>query len=429
MGHGVVRRGVGTVLLTLSLVTYGCGGAIPAAPPADSASPPTKVAPPTGVTSPKPADSPGGPVQSAQCPPLQRNEAIDYLAELTSVPPAERVAMTRGEARAIFADEANFIPEGWPGAYLNGWRQDAWIELEVVAGDGATLVRLQHGDWLSRRQSRFQMICDNGAWVMDRMGSESTWYAATPAKLEGQDGPLTTELAEEMLFDLLSHYGRHRMRALTTGNERERGRLWAVHLATGTRWSPADWGEIGSLRLLVQDESRVQAEIYDKAGVPSGERILFQFADGRWLIADHTEAGEWAPVKRPGFEEPWAITHEPSLMGLRLGVDPEDVGHLIPSENHGGRPSHLIAARWWSWVSGYRGISEVRTSTGSSARGLHVGDPISSALALYGNPTERREEALVYSDGHTVFEIGVVKDQEGVERVDWFRYAFANQMP
>lgn len=101
------------------------------------------------------------------CAPLTEKAAIDLLVSLTRVSPAERVALTAGEARRIFEDEAQFVQEGWPIAYLNGWRQEIWSALSIESGgtQGA-LLKLTHGSakrTTPRLPSRTGRPADRGA--------------------------------------------------------------------------------------------------------------------------------------------------------------------------------------------------------------------------------------------------------------------------
>jgi len=439
---------VGLILVPLLLT--GCAGALPTTPQPGPAPAPTATSTvtddpvsespsdvpvqelpsdaslldrPSDSASPEPASSPSDPpgsepVQQAQCEPLTWDAALDYLVKLTSVPPEERVAMTVGEARKIFAQEASFIAEGWPSFDLTGWRKEAWLDLTVTPGEEATLVTLRHGELFGERTTRFEMRCAEGKWAASQIGSSFHWFTALPSQLPGQDGELTEELALAILHDLKSRYGEHHMYFTTAGNERERARRLVVYARAGeTIRRPWRLPGFDLLKLRPESPDRVIAEGYNEDGTPSGERLLFVREGGLWRIADHTEGGEWAPLTEPHREGPPPLTYETALMGMTPGASVNDVDRLLPWDENGFSP--LVTERRLTWDFD-RGLLWVKARTGSTYRGLQVGDPLQLAMALYGEPTERLDDMWVYSNQAVRLEVLVAKDEAGVERAAGF---------
>lgn len=337
------------------------------------------------------------------CPSLTKEKVAEQLVAITRSTPADRVRMTRGVASEIFAEEAAFVAEGWPGAYFNGWRRDAWHGLEIEQDPVEPVATLHHGDDLVDGMTRFKFTCDS-EWRLSGMGPEwpeRRWYAPSPPHLPGQDGELTEAVALLIVDDLLTHYGTTRMRLVATGNELERGRLYTVNVAGGATLRRQGWGGLGpSLRLSPIEANEVTGEWLDVAGVPTGERIIFHRVDGLWKVADHTESSELAPVHRPGFEAPRPFDSS-HLLGRKLyAVDNGGEGRLQESR---GFTVRFQDGR----------MTQISALSGSTDRGLQVGDPVELAVALYGEPERWIDKEMTYISGLATLHIFWEADKNG----------------
>lgn len=339
------------------------------------------------------------PADESSCKVLGKAEALAFLARFSSMTPAQRISKSTGQAQDIYKEEAAFVDEGWPPAFMQGWMRDAWKDVSVQSSEGATILNLKHGNPMGSTITRFELVCQGG-WVVQRVGTAHDWYAPAPVSLPGQGGKLTEKLAMDLATDALLNYGTTRMRVSAMGPELERGRLLAVAVAAGATLAPQRWGGIGPELMLVQETTDRAVGHWIKEGVPTGEKILFIRSSGLWKLADHTEAGSWAPASRPGFDKPRDLSDDTFLLGLALGMSSATVEQVAGKPDQVKDGQYIYSARNLTVTFDDKGeVSRIETSTGATWRGLRIGDPLETVTQLYGQPMKPSPEHLTYTDG------------------------------
>lgn len=357
--------------------------------------------------------------QPVICRKLDSKGAAELLAKLSSATPEERVEQTVGAARALFEEERTRIETGWPNvADWNLWRRNAWGEVLVEDEKDRTMVTLRHGDDATfARTTQFQFDCVEGQWMLSRIGGPDGWYVLPDVLLPGQQAErMTLELAKALLAKLAAVHGTSEARTFVTGAAAEEARLSAIR-ATYEGAAPSSAGSetddllarIGPLRQVEPDGDSAVAR------GASGEQIRFERHGGIWYVADYTDGGKWLSETYSGRKSPAPFSRDRSLVGIGFSARGNALFSLVLTEE--GVPSPLLTAR--KIGLGYVGnqVVAISAGSGSTVRGLTIGDPVSYAAVLYGQPDMQLSDRWVYTDAGYRMELSVARDSSGVLRV------------
>lgn len=428
------------ISLALVVGLSGCGGQ------ANPSKEPEKriVEPPSPARSPKPEPKPaptpdpvflpqpGGPESERQhapdpepvgCERLTKKQVISLLVKLTTLPRDAMFTYTDGDARAVYREEADAVAEGWP-PFNSDWMGEAWVGIEIQAvGDRKLHVSLQTSNGTVAFPTEFELTCTD-MWRVSRLGYRSRWFAPEPP-LPGQSGALTEELALALVEHAHLAYGALGARVYTTGSAAECSRQWAVAIAGGASRHAPYWNAYGAaLNLVPQSPDRVLGKWQGGNPSKTGATVLFVRDQGLWKVANEGFGENWEPadIGEP-FNKPMPIGREDSLLGIRLNAKNPPFAPMDET----GNPPFLRMARKHGTLPGQNGIGAVDTETGASMRGLKVGDTVASVRTLYGEPTQIKDGAFIYTDGKVIFTVKFTKDAAGVDRVSWMTLELVNK--
>ncbi|HWI61521.1 MAG TPA: hypothetical protein VNT75_06775 [Symbiobacteriaceae bacterium] len=342
------------------------------------------------------------------CPPMPDSNAYGYVEELSRLWGEYRIPRASGQARDVFAREAEALAAGWPTFGTDRWATEAWSEFEVQRPkEGILYLVLRHTDGLEENVTRFFLVCEkDGNWRFAKVGTEQDWFIVSPLKLEGQDGTLTEELAKDIVIFAAGRYGLFAMRTAATGRELERGHMLAIGEAAGAPVEYPKLNAAGRLKLETRSANEVVGTWMTDQGAPKGQQVLFKREGGLWKLADHTVDGKWAPDKPTGYTGPPAFKFDRHLMGINLGMTQKEVRAIVMEEPDIEGNVHTYPLRKFTVEYDSQGrVKRIDTKYGATARGVHTGFPESSIVALYGQPTTKSGGLLTYSDGLRVLRL------------------------
>lgn len=341
------------------------------------------------------------PAPTGQCAPMNEENAVGYLAQLSRLTPANRIAKARGQAADAFRMEAAAAEANW-ASWTNNWATAAWTKVETQEREGTVVL------WVEYRApgisglpfAVFQLTCTaENNWVWSRYGDDQRDYRGLPEPVAGQNGVLTEEVAWEVIREYYG--GLPGAIVFGTGKELERARL--MEIQSRFEWDPKalTWThpEAARVKLQPQGADKAIAILLDEQGAPTGENVTLMKAGGLWKVADHTINGAPAPEKPPKWSGFPSAGQEQHLLGVQLGATRADVQGLIGKPASVKNGKEYYAVRDFNVEYDAKGtVLRVTTYSGASARGVFIGAPASYVTALYGTPTQQSGNWIIYTD-------------------------------